>query len=193
MPRGTHLALVLVQPAGAQTGSGPILKGHRTGDALQGIVPINGSTDVAGFVSAEIAFSYMGDATGTWFLIAALDTPIKDGTLSTWDTTSITDGNYILRLRVTLTDATFRDVTVTNLRVRNYTAMETPTPAPTAKQPTLAPTITLTPTAIPTPTPLPTNQAILSPMELSVSIGYGGVGAIALLGIIGIYLWLRRK
>src|SRR3990172_7195875 len=70
------------------------------GDVLQGVVLISGTNNVAGFVSAEISFTYAGDTTGTWFQIAMNNQPVLNGTLATWDTTVITDGDYIIRLRV---------------------------------------------------------------------------------------------
>jgi hypothetical protein len=182
-----------IRHVGAQADAGPQIELPQTGDALQGIVPISGSDQLVGRLYSEVAFAYAGDTTGTWFLIATVNEPVLDGTLTNWDTTTITDGNYILRLRVYLSNGTFRDVTTPNLRVRNYTPIETPTPAPTAVRPTLKPTITLTSTPFPTPTMLPPNQAILTPADVTVSIAYGGIAAIILLIIIGFYLWLRRK
>ena len=187
------LTVVHVMQVGAQTEGELIIKTPQAGEALQGIVTINGSVNMAGFLFSEVAFAYAGDTTGTWFLIAALNNQVTEGTLATWDTTTITDGNYILRLRVYLDDGSFHDVTVRNLRVRNYTPVETPTPAPTSIRPTLVPTITLTPTPFPTPTLLPTNPAILTPANVSMSVGYGGLAAIILLIVLGSYLWLRRK
>ena len=177
----------------AQTGLEPIIKTPQTGDVLQGIITITGSDEVTGFFSSEVAFAFAGDTTGTWFLIAASSRPVEDGTLATWDTTTITDGNYVLRLRVYLGDGSFLDVTVPDVRVRNYTPIETPTPAPTALQATPVPTATLTATPFPTPTSMPHNPAILTPVDVSISIAYGGVAAVILLFVIGIYLWLRRK
>ena len=187
------LAAITIVPVGAQAGDLPAMDEPKSGEALQGLVTINGSNSIAGFVSSEISFSYSGDATETWFLIATTNTPIQDGTLTTWDTTSITDGDYRLRLRVFLENGSFQDVYVNDLRVRNYTPIETPTPGPTAIRPTLVPTITLTPTRFPTPTQMPTNQAILTPLDVSFSIGYGGIIAVILLALMGIYLALKRK
>lgn len=160
---------------------------------MQGIVTITGTTDIQGFSYSEVEFAYSSDPTGTWFLIATNNDPITGGTLGTWDTTTITDGNYRLRLRVHLEDGSLRDAAIPNLRVRNYTAVETPTPAPTARQSTRVPTITLTPTLFPTPTLLPTNEAILTRSEISWSAGLGGAAAILVLAIISLYLWVRRK
>jgi hypothetical protein len=186
-------AAVAVRPAAAQTSLEPVITTLQAGDVLQGISTINVSNNLSGFTSSEVAFAYTGDPTGTWFLIAQNNQPIDDGTLATWDTTTISDGNYILRLRVFLSDGSFHDATVPNLRVRNYTPIETPTPAPTPLQATVIPTDTPTITPYPTPTTLPKNPAILTPTDVSISIGYGGVAAVIILVLVGFYLWLRRK
>ena len=172
---------------------GPTITTPLPGDALQGMVTVVGSSAIPGFVSAELAFSYINDPTGTWFLITTLSQPVVNQGLTTWDTSSITDGNYNLRLRVFLTDGNLLDILVSNLRVRNYTPVETPTPAPTVPQATLLPTITLTPTPFPTPTDLPRNLAVLSRTDVSSSIIFGGMAACMLFIIVGIYLWLRRN
>ena len=187
------LAVIAVKPAAAQTDSGPAVTNPQAGDALQGTVTVTGSSNATGFLSSEISFSYANDTTGTWFLIATNSQPASDGTLATWDTTTITDGDYVLRLRVVLADGSHLDVTVPNLRVRNYTPVETPTPEPAAPQATFTPTITQTTTPFPTPTTLPGNPAALTSADVSTSIACGGLGAALLLFVFGIYLWLRRK
>jgi hypothetical protein len=48
-------------------------------------------------------------------------------------------------------------------------------------------------TPFPTPTALARNPATLVPMDISSSILYGGLAAILMFIIIGLYLWLRRK
>jgi hypothetical protein len=185
------LVALAVRPVGAQTA--PVIVSPRPGDALQGVLTIQGSSTLPGFRSSEVDFAYSGDPTGTWFLIAASDQPVDQGTLATWDTTTITDGNYSLRLRVSLADGSSQDALVMDLRVRNYTAVETPTPAPTAEQPTLTPTVTLTGTPFSTPTALPLNPAVLTPRDVSKSILFGGLGAVLFLLLLAIYLGLRRK
>jgi len=187
------LMAVVARPVAARTGLQPVVIKPRAGEVLQGMLTVTGSSDVPGFLSAEIAFAYSGDMTGTWFLLAASSQPVEEGTLATWDTTTISDGDYVLRLRVTLTDGSYLDATVPDLRVRNYTPVETLTPASTAPQATLAPINTPTATPYPTPTPLPPNPAELTPTNVWLSIGYGGLGAFLLFGIISVYLWLRRK
>ena len=98
------LAAVAVRPVAAQ---GRLPSFHpKQGDVLQGVVTIRGSSNETGFLSAEVDFAYAGDTTGTWFLIATGSQPVDSNILASWDTTTITDGNYNLRLRVTLTDGT---------------------------------------------------------------------------------------
>jgi hypothetical protein len=185
------LAAVAVRSVAAQ--GQPVILSPRQGEVLQGTVTITGSSAETGFLSSEVDFAYAGDTTGTWFLVAAASQPVDSNTLATWDTTTITDGNYNLRLRVYLKDGTHLDAIIPDLRVRNYTPVETPTPAPTAILPTLTPTDTLTPTPFPTPTPLPVNPAVLTQADISTSLVYGGLGAVILIIILGIYFGLRRN
>ena len=187
----SFLATVTVRNVAAQ--GGPILVSPRQGGVLQGVVTITGTTDVPGFVSAEVAFSYAEDITGTWFLIATTNQPVYLDTLATWDTTTITDGNYVLRVRVYLKDGSFLDGMATNLRVRNYTPVETSTPAPIELEPTATMSPTLTVTPFPSPTSLPNNPAVLTTQDVSISIAYGGLAAVFLLIFLGAYLGLRRK
>ncbi len=187
--------MVLASPILAQNAQfgDPAIVAPRPGDVLQGVVTVTGSSDVNGFVSAEISFTYADDPTGTWFLVAANGQPVFNDTLAAWDTTVITDGDYVLRLRVFLTDGSTRDAVVSGLRVRNYTPVETPTPVPVAPEATALPTITPTATPFPTPTALPRNPAELAPTDVSVSIFYGGLAAILAFVIVGIALWLRKS
>src|SRR5215211_6542983 len=75
-------------------------------------VTIMGRVNVPSFLSAQLDFAYASNPTDTWFNIQAFSQPLADSTLAVWDTTSITDGDYILRLRVNLQDGTVQEVTV---------------------------------------------------------------------------------
>ena len=175
------------------------------GQALQGVIVITGNTAVPGFTAAELAFSYADDPTDTWFLIASSTTPVENGPLADWDTSTITDGDYALRLTVTFADTTQISLSVTGLRVRNYTSIETDTPTPpppsatplpgTPLPPTASPTATALPSATlppPTPTPLPTNPAVLSLKDIGTTLGTGAGIGIGGLGLLGLYLYLRQ-
>ena len=156
--------------------------------AFRGQANIIGTTSVPNFLSAELDFSYASAPTETWFPLQTLSQPVFDLPLYTWDTTNITDGNYILRLRVFLGDGTFQEVTVP-ITIQND-AQPTPTPAPTAtpqEETILVPTPFLlasspTPTDVPraTPTPLPTNPVSLDQNTVFSSFGRG---ALVILGM----------
>lgn len=186
------LACVLPMHAQAQfaliTIASPI-----AGQVVQGAVTVTGTNAMPGFAYAEVSFSYAIDTTGTWFLIARIDQPIETGTLAIWDTTLITDGDYTLRLQVTLTDGTTHDITVPNLRVRNYTPVETYPPVFTAGEETLTPVRLPTAILYPTSTSLPANPAEVTQEDVWSSIAFGGLAAVFLIGMFGIYLRLRRK
>jgi hypothetical protein len=176
----------------AQPGD-PSISQPLPGGVLQGEVNIVGNTDIPGFSSAEVAFSYADDTTSTWFLIATISEPSSGQILTTWDTSSITDGTYTLRLRVILMDSTHLDILAPGLRVRNYTPIETPTPAPTAPEATALPTITPTGTPYPTPTQLLQNRAIVSAVDIGTSIIYGGMATLLLFISAGLYILIRRN
>ena len=169
-----------------------------TGQALQGSIAISGNTMVDSFSSAELLFGYEANPTNTWFLIQSYDRPISGGTLALWDTTTITDGTYQLRLVVWLSDGSQLEQRVNGLRVRNYTPIETNTPTPVTPTATLppgetpipTPTITIMP---PTATPLPTNPAEVTSQKASQSLFKGALAVFGLFAVIGIYHLLKGR
>jgi len=102
------------------------------GAALQGTVSIIGTTDINNFSYYEVAFAYDEGEEPGWFEFKSAKKMIRDGELAAWDTTTIADGVYMLRLRVHLENGDTKDVVVRGLRVRNYSAIETNTPQPAA-------------------------------------------------------------
>jgi hypothetical protein len=170
-------------------GLAPGITSPRPGDALQGTVQILGTSETLGFASYELDFCYAGDTTRNWFQISSSTQPVQAGTLGQWDTTQITDGNYDLRLEVALEDGSKVDIIVPDLRVRNYTAVETSTPGQAPPTATPSPTTAF----FPTPTALPANPAGLTTAEIEKSFGYGGSGAVLLILILALYVFLRRR
>ncbi len=189
--------LLLAVPAQAQEDEPPsagVILSPTAGEALQGRVPIIGSVRAEGLQFWELSFGYVGDETGTWFLLDKDEQPVTEGTLTEWDTTTITDGKYNLRLTIHLNDGTQDEIIVPELRVRNYTAIETSTPTLT---PTVLISATPTPipptvTPIPTPTPLPPNPMEITPEEFRGSLLRGALTSAILLLTIGAYASLRK-
>jgi hypothetical protein len=193
-------ALVGALPVAAQGADSPAITSPTMGQVLQGQVSITGRSDASNFVSAEMAFAYASNPTNTWFLISTSFQPVTNDVLATWDTTSISDGGYTLRLRVNILDGSFQDATVT-VQVRNYTAVVTPSSAPTPTElalqiPTpllLIPSATPTALPLPTPTPLPPNPAAITQNEIYASLRGGALIIAGIFLAFGIFLRLRRS
>jgi hypothetical protein len=170
-------------------------------EVLRGEVNITGNIDISNFTFAQLDFAYASNPTGTWFNIQAFSAPIVNSTLAVWDTTSITDGSYILRLRVNFEDGTFQEVTVP-VSVMNDVPLSTATAIPLTSTPEIAvqiPTAFLlaaspTPTELPRPTPtsLAPNPASLGQGEIYRSLGRGALVIIGLFALAGIVVRLRR-
>jgi hypothetical protein len=195
------LLLLLLVPAGvdaSQSAPAVQVRSPAAGQALQGIVPVYMLEPAVGFVRAEISFTYSSDLTNTWFLIAELDEAPAGDKLIDWDTTTLTDGNYTLRLTIWRENGHLDVIIIPGLRVRNYTPIETPTPtsSPTAPplltpSPTLVPTPTLTPIP-PTATPVAKNPAQLLPLDIPRNMGRGALGVLAFFALMGGYASARR-
>jgi hypothetical protein len=171
------------------------------GDAVRGEVTITGTTAVPAFASSLLEFSYASNPTGTWFTIQASTQPVTDAVLAVWDTSLITDGDYILRLRAFLEDGTFQEAIVP-VKVQNDTPVPTPTPVLTSTPDRLdvglptpflvaaSPTPTSTPR--PTPRPLPTNAASMPQTAIYASLGRGALVILGLFALVGLILRFRR-
>jgi hypothetical protein len=173
------------------------------GQAVQGSVVIRGTINLDGFQSYEVDFAYSADPTRTWFLIQESTIPIEDGILAVWDTSTITDGDYTLSLVVKLTSGKNNEVSISDIRVRNYSPIETDTPSPRPPNVTLVPgipgvvaSLPATPTIMvtslsPTSTPLPTNPAEITSSQVMLTMGKGVAFTIGVFTVLGAYLGLR--
>ncbi len=176
----------------------PLITAPQSGQVVQGQVAIRGTSAMAGFAASELTFTYADGTLPTWFLLAVNQQPVQNDVLALWNTTAITDGNYTLRLRVYLTDGGYQDTFVDNVRVRNYTPVETstPLPSPTATVtpvPATPPQPTATATPLPpTPSPLPPNPAALRRETIQASAVYGAALTLLLFALFGAGMYLRR-
>jgi len=167
------------------------------GQALQGMVPVDVGMDVSGLAVASLEFRYTNHATDTWFLIAQTTEKTLDGIFAQWDTTTITDGLYDLRLSAVTQDQQQIEFLVSGLRIRNYSPIETDTPTPVVPTETLFPgqaTRTPQPSAtplLPTVTPLPTNPAILTVGQFSHSLTVGTLVVLIFFATLGVYSAVR--
>jgi len=174
------------------------------GQVLQGKIAIQATTTAAAIKSAELLFGYQDDPTGTWFLLwewPGQNTPGPDQEqpflkpqIYEWDTTTLTDGNYTLKLVVTLEDGSQTEAKIPGLRVRNYTPIETSVPSGETTSLVITPTINpalLIPTVEPSPLPQPTNPAQLTPAQIGDSMRLAIIWMFAVFLLMGIYIYLR--
>jgi hypothetical protein len=197
------LMLLGASPAFAQATNAPTITSPSPGQILLGQVAIKGTTNIPNFSSAEVAFTYPSDPTNTWFIIKNLTDPVDNDVLATWDTTTLSDGKYILRLRVKLADGSVQDVTVL-VAVSNYTAIPTPTLTVTPNGPALqipspilvlpSPSSTVTPRPAPfTPTPLPSNPASVTTKDVYAGFWRSALFVVLIFVGYGILIRLRRS
>lgn len=170
------------------------------GEVLRGQVNIIGSTNTSDFISAQLDFAYASDTTGTWFPLQTLSQSMFDSPLFSWDTTAISDGDYVLRLRVFVADGSFQEVTVPVTVQNDVLPTPIPTLTPTPEEVTiLVPTPFLlaaspTPTDLPRPTPtsLPTNPVSLDVTTIYLSLGRGALVILGMFALAGLVFRIRR-
>ena len=179
----------------------------QAGDTLRGQVDIVGRMDVPNFSSAELAFSYASHPADSWFTIQTFSQPVQNPPLATWDTTTLTDGDYVLHLRVFLQDGSTQDVVVSDLKIRNDVPPATVTPTATATPDsiTLNPlpisstegTATVQPATplptFPSPTSLPVNPASLTSTSIYSNFARGGLITLVIFAFFSLILRLRKN
>ncbi len=129
-------------------------------EVVRAVIEIRGTAAHSQFWKYELAAAPYG--TQNWFNITVSETPVTNGVLGAWNTATVQDGTYTLRLRVVKRDGNYDEYTTQRVLVGNAL----PSPTPTAD---VSPTATITPTSepptatpvvvtpdIPTPTPAPT-------------------------------------
>lgn len=193
------LALFFQDPSVALTSPKP-------GEALRGLIEIQGRMDAPDFSSAELAFTFApsaSDPAAGWFIIRTFSQPATNPVIAEWDTTAVTDGDYTLRLRVYLKDGSYQDVLVDDLKILNNEPTPTPVPPPTLadfafqpldQQPDFEIEFTPTPSiALSTITPLPVNSASLSPTSITAVFWKGALAVIVLYAFFSLLLRLRKN
>ncbi|MBN1306028.1 MAG: hypothetical protein JXA13_16445 [Anaerolineales bacterium] len=180
---------------------GPIhIQTPAPGQNLGGVVSVTGTSLIDGFVYYELSFTYTGSSVETWFLIHSSDQPVTDGELAAWDTTSLANGVYQLRLRVYQQDGAYQDDIVENLNI-GLSVDPSPTPVVAAVATVVVPTSppaamfspTVTVTAFPTPTDLPVNPVVVQERRVYFNLGLGGLVALGAFIFFGLIIFLRSK
>jgi hypothetical protein len=95
---------------------------------IRGAALIQGTAVAPNFLRYEVAYS-VASPDPSWITVGAAQEPVSNGTLATWNTRALADGEYILRLQVYATDGNFFAV-VTGLKITNAAAAAVATQQP---------------------------------------------------------------
>jgi len=158
----------------------------RDNAVVAGSVVIQGTATHPEFWKYELYYSPM--ATEGWVLIGQVHkTPVINGQLGVWHTTTVPDGAYKLRLRVVRKDGNYDEYFVRNISVSNTMPTVTPTPEATpTRTPTptpLPPTPTIVVEQPPTPTPPPTATPLPAPVKAETQAKHPPPSALSIEGL----------
>ena len=185
----------------AQEDQEPILEisSPLPGEVAQGLLQIVGTIEVVDLKSFVLEFSFQQNNDQAWFTINKGNTVIVDGILGEWDTSTIPDGNYKLRLTVNRKTAEPLILVVEGVRVRNYSQIETNTPIPTSQILTTTPTaaeittISSTVEIRQTPTPFNPNPASVSFEDIQKRLLQGAIVGLVIFTIFLLYRGSRNR
>lgn len=164
-----------------------------SGEILKGVVEIKGTAAGEGFLGYELAYAYVSDEGMTWFPIIAGNQPVNAGDLGNWDTSTITDGDYALKLTVHYSSSEDSEIIVQPILVRNYTSAPQASPEPS----TDLDGFTSTSVAAVTPAATRTVEKRVNPAELRVgeyksAVIAGLVAGLCLIVVLILYNTIRR-
>jgi hypothetical protein len=161
------------------------------GQVLKGSVQIIGTISSDGFVSGDVSYAYDSGDDTSWFYIASISKPVANETIAVWDTSTISDGDYQIKVSVKYSDGQVKEVILHQLQVRNYSSVQsTPDLANVSAQATVF-TETVTPKPEVIATPFPTNSGSLETSHVEDSLKTGAIIGIVLVILLGIYTFFR--
>jgi len=174
-----------------------VISKPRAGEALQGVMIVEGRIRGDSLSSARLMFRYASETSSTWFYILEVDFEDEGSSQQEfrleWDTTTVSDGNYDLRVIAVYRGGQEVGATVSNLRIRNYSPIETTTPRPLGTtSPTQATLETPERTPVPTPTPFPPNAVTLQRGEIINALEKGLAAAGGLFLALGVYHVVKK-
>jgi hypothetical protein len=169
----------------------PVIAQPEQDAAVRGVVQLIGSAVHPQFQRYELYYApWPVPSDQAWIFIGDAHFQQQPlGLLGTWDSRSVQDGAYALRVRVVKQDGNYNDSDPRRVLVANARALPTDTPAATeapAAEPTALPTelpatatIVVEVPAIESPTPISTATPQATPTPILASGGAGGSSALS--------------
>ncbi len=168
------------------------------GEVIKGNVQILGSITGEDFQSADISFRYQDSESDTWFLISSIDSIGADEVIASWDTSTIADGVYQLRILAHYKNGDDQEAVVKDIQVRNYSPID---PVPTKEDgsteieaiPELTNTEITTAMVNDTPTPMPLNELTVTRSQFFLTVIQSAIFGILLLIVAVLFIIIRRR
>ncbi len=173
------------------------LTSPKDGEILQGSIYIQGTISGSTFRYAKISFQYQESQSTNWFLIDTIETTVVDDTIAIWDTSTIADGKYRIRVVAFYENNQSQEAVLENLDIRNYTPVgpgenldigEMSTPSGNVQVVTEA-----TSTSLPLPTKIPPNEMIVTGPQFFVTLLQGAAFGVLLLVVVLVFVIIRRR
>ena len=145
----------------------------RPNAVLRGSVSVQGTANHPDFWKYEVHFAPgMNPPDNAWSVLLVREESVVNGQLAVWDTNTVPDGTYSLRLRVVRNDGNWEDLIIRPVSVQNQEPVptETPegTPTPLA---TLTPLSTEPPATQPPTTPEVDQPTVVLPPTMTPTQG----------------------
>lgn len=168
------------------------------GEYLQGSVPIIGTVTGTGLQTVEISFRYQDSQSQSWFVISQITSPVVENIIATWDTSTIADGLYQIRVLAVYDNGRELEKIINNLNVRNYTPfdpLQTENPEVLSTEILQNQTLTIdtTPTLRSSPTPMPSNEMAVSQSQFVTTAIQGGILGVLFLFVVVLFIIIRAR
>ena len=143
---GTFPTSVVSLPPTAQPGQPPnqvpvsiVILSPIPGNVVAGNVQVLGSAMHPQFLQYQLEYGPDPNPGNLWYAATGpISTPVLNNLLGIWNTGAVQDGNYQLRLRVFLRDATSLSTVVNNIRIQNRVPTLVPSATPNIARPIAA-------------------------------------------------------
>jgi dipeptidyl aminopeptidase/acylaminoacyl peptidase len=87
----------------------------RVGDAVTGVMPLKGSTNLPDFQYFKVEYRPVGEANWRWLMEGR--TPVANGKIMDWHTYTVPKGRYEIRLTVVKRDGNYPEPCITRVRI----------------------------------------------------------------------------
>jgi PKD repeat protein len=130
------------QPPGQQVPVSIVILSPIPGNVVAGNIQVLGSAMHPQFLQYQLEYGPDPNPGNLWYAATGpIQQPVMNNLLGIWNTGTVQDGTYQLRLRVFLRDATSLSTVVNNIRIQNRVPTQVPSATPNIARPIAAFTV----------------------------------------------------